>query len=129
MYLLLADIVVALHFGFIVFATLGGLLVFKWPRLFWLHLPAVIWGTLIEFMGFICPLTPLENWLRQQAGADPYQGGFISQYLVPLIYPPGLTPSIQWLLGGILIALNLLIYSWLLWSKHRQAKISYQPKK
>ena len=78
-------------------------------------------------MGFICPLTPLENWLRQQAGADPYQGGFISQYLVPLIYPPGLTPSIQWLLGGILVSLNVLIYVWLVIYKYKQAKKSSLP--
>jgi hypothetical protein len=124
MFLLLADLIVVVHLGFILFASLGGLLLFKWPRLAWLHLPAVAWGAITEFMGLICPLTPLEIWLRRHAGADPYSGGFISHYLVPLIYPPGLTPSIQWLLGGILIALNLLIYGWLIWTKHRQAKIS-----
>jgi len=122
MYLLLADLIVVLHLGFIVFAALGGLLLFKWPRLAWLHLPAVIWGAITEFMGLICPLTPLEIWLRQQAGADPYLGGFISHYLVPIIYPPGLTPSTQWLLGGVLITLNILIYAWLFWYKHKQAK-------
>ena len=121
MYLLLADLIVVLHLGFIVFASLGALLAFKWPRIIWLHAPAVIWAAITEFMGLICPLTPLENWLRQQAGADPYQTSFISHYLLPLIYPPGLTPSIQWLLGGILVMLNVLIYAWLYTYKHKQA--------
>lgn len=122
MYLLLADLIVILHLGFIVFAALGALLAFKWPRLVWLHLPAVIWAAITEFMGLICPLTPLENWLRQEAGADPYQTSFISHYLLPLIYPPGLTPSIQWLLGGILVMLNVLIYAWLYTYKYKQAR-------
>ena len=122
MYLLLADLIVILHLGFIVFAALGALLAFKWPRVIWLHLPAVIWAAITEFMGLICPLTPLENWLRQQAGADPYQTSFISHYLLPLIYPPGLTPTIQWLLGGILVMLNVLIYAWLYTYKYKQAR-------
>lgn len=122
MYLLLADLIVVLHLGFIAFAALGALLLFKWPRLIWLHLPAMIWAAITEFRGLICPLTPLENWLRQQAGADPYQSGFISHYLLPLIYPPGLSPSIQWLLGGILVTLNLLIYTWFFWYKYKQTK-------
>ena len=122
MYLLLADLIVILHLGFIVFAVLGAVLLFKWPRLVWLHVPAVIWAAITEFMGLICPLTPLENWLRQQAGADPYQSSFISHYLLPLIYPPGLTPSIQWVLGGILITLNVVIYAWLYRFKKKQTK-------
>ena len=122
MYLLLADLIVILHLGFIVFASLGALLAFKWPRLVWLHLPAMIWAAITEFMGLICPLTPLENWLRQQAGADPYQSSFIAHYLLPLIYPPGLTPAIQWLLGGILVTLNMVIYIWLIRYKYKQKK-------
>ena len=122
MYLLLADSIVVLHLLFIVFAVLGGLLVIKWPRLAWLHVPIVIWAAITEFMGLICPLTPLEIWLRQQAGADPYTGGFISHYLVPLIYPPGLTPGIQWVLGGGLVILNFLIYAWLFIRKHKAVR-------
>ena len=122
MYLLLADLVIVLHLGFIIFATLGGLLLFRWSRLAWVHLPAVIWGAITEFLGVICPLTPLEVWLRQQAGVDPYQGGFISHYLAPLIYPQGLTPGMQWLLGGILVALNIMIYSWFIIYKYKQLK-------
>ena len=111
MHLLLAELIVILHLLFIVFAMFGGFLVIKWPRLMWLHIPFVAWGALTEFLGLICPLTPLEIWLRQKAGADPYQGGFISHYLVPLIYPPGLTPGMQWLLGGGLVIFNISIYA------------------
>lgn len=113
MYLLLADLIVVLHLLFVVFAVLGGLLLLKWPRLVWFHIPVVVWGALTEFLGLICPLTPLEIWLRQQTGADPYHGGFISHYLVPLIYPPGLTAGMQWLLGSGLLMINFLIYTWL----------------
>lgn len=122
MYLLLADSIVVLHFLFIVFAVGGGLLVLKWPRLAWLHLPAVMWAAITVSMGLICPLTPLEIWLRQQAGVDPYEGGFISHYLVPLIYPPGLTAEIQWLLGSGLLIINFLIYAWVFtrWYKSKQ---------
>jgi len=122
MHLLLAELIVVLHLLFIVFALFGGFLVIKWPRLVWLHIPVVVWGALTEFLGLICPLTPLEIWLRQQAGADPYQEGFISHYLVPLIYPPGLTPGMQWLLGGGLVIFNILIYAWLFTRKHKPAK-------
>ena len=122
MYLLLADLIVVLHLLFVVFALLGGLLVVKWPRLVWLHLPVVTWGAVTEFFGLICPLTPLEIWLRQQTNTDPYHGGFISHYLVPLIYPPGLTLGMQWLLGGGLLICNGLIYAWLYRRKHQRLK-------
>ena len=122
MHLLLAELIVILHLLFIVFAMFGGLLVIKWPRLVWLHIPVVAWGALTEFLGLICPLTPLEIWLRQQTGADPYHGGFISHYLVPLIYPPGLTPGTQWLLGGGLVLFNILIYAWVYRRGHPRAK-------
>ena len=122
MHLLLAEIIVVLHLLFIIFALFGGLMVLKWPRLIWLHIPVVVWGALTEFMGLICPLTPLEIWLRQQAGADPYEGGFISHYLVPLIYPPGLTPAVQWLLGAGLVLFNLLVYGWLYRRRYRRTR-------
>ena len=96
---LLADAVVVLHFGFILFVAAGGLLVLKWPRLMWLHLPAAGWGSLIEFFGWICPLTPLENRLRVLGGEAGYPGGFIETYLTPAIYPEGLTYRHQVLLG------------------------------
>ncbi|VAX10686.1 putative membrane protein [hydrothermal vent metagenome] len=120
MYLLLADLLVLIHFLFIVFVLLGGILLLKWKKLIWLHLPALLWGVFIQFSGWICPLTPLEIQLRRLAGANLYQGGFISHYLVPLIYPPGLTSDTQWLLGGILITVNITIYSFLFISRQKR---------
>jgi hypothetical protein len=114
LYLVLADLVVVIHFLFVIFVLLGGLLVLKWRYLAWLHLPVLAWGVYIEFSHTICPLTPLEIWLRQKAGTDLYQGGFISHYLVPVIYPPGLTPDTQVIIAGILLMVNILIYGWLI---------------
>lgn len=106
-----ADFVVLLHFAFILFVVLGGLLLLKWPRLVWVHLPAAVWGALIEFTGWICPLTPLENWLRQAGGAGGYSGGFVEQYILVLIYPEGLTREIQFFLGLGVLILNAVIYA------------------
>ncbi len=116
---LLADLVLLLHAAFIVFVLLGGLLVWRWHWLIWLHLPAVIWGVLIEVQGWLCPLTPLENRLRRAAGAEGYQTGFIDHYLAPLIYPAGLTPDIQLLLAGGVLLVNAVIYA-LLWRTWRR---------
>lgn len=109
-YSLLADVVVVMHLLFIIFVVAGGLLVLKWRSLVWLHIPAAIWGALIEFMGWICPLTPLENRFRQLAGQSGYTGDFIEQYLIPLIYPGGLTREIQIMLGVGVIAVNVVVY-------------------
>jgi hypothetical protein len=119
-YLALADAVLVLHLSFILFVVLGGLLVLRRRWLLWLHLPAVAWGILIEIMGWICPLTPLENWLRLQGGERGYAGGFIDQYLVTLIYPDGLTRELQWLLAALVLAINAAIYLWL-WRGRRRA--------
>ena len=109
-YLALADAVLVLHLAFILFVVLGGLLVL-WRRwLIWLHLPVVAWGILIEFAGWICPLTPLENWLRMQGGDRGFSGGFINHYLMSLIYPAGLTRELQWLLGALVLAINAAMY-------------------
>ena len=116
----LADAVVILHFSFVVFVTAGGLLVLRWRRIMWLHLPALAWGALVEFMHWICPLTYLEDWLRQQAGIAAYHGDFIAHYLLPVLYPAGLTPRIQIFLGFLVIAINAVIYAWLLY-RYRHA--------
>jgi hypothetical protein len=107
---LLADLVLLLHLAFIGFVVLGGLLVLRRPRLAWLHLPAALWGAAIEFTGKTCPLTPLENTLRQLGGEPGYAGGFIAHYLTPLIYPPGLDANLQFLLGGLVLTINALVY-------------------
>ena len=117
MYSLLADAVIVIHFLFILFVVAGGLLILRWPRMVWLHLPATGWGAFIEFAGWICPLTPLENHLRRLGGEVPYTGDFVVQYLVPVIYPAGLTATAQYLLGGLVIALNLLIYGYIFYRR------------
>jgi len=115
-----ADAVVALHFAFVAFVALGGLLVLRWPRVAWLHVPAVVWGALIEFTGWICPLTPLENRLRRASGEEAYQGDFIARYILPALYPNGLTRRDQLMLGGIAIAINVAIYAFVV-IRHRRA--------
>jgi hypothetical protein len=107
----LADIVLVLHFGFVLFVGLGGFLVLRWPRVAWIHLPAAAWGIAIEFGGWICPLTPLENRLREAAGEATYRGDFIAQYLMPVIYPEGLTRETQIAIGLTALAANAAIYA------------------
>jgi len=113
MFSVIADFVVVVHFAFILFVIFGALLIIWWRKLVWLHLPALIWGSLTELFSWVCPLTPLENHFRELAGVDGYAGGFVENYLVPLIYPVGLTPEVQWLLGTALIIFNLFIYAYL----------------
>ena len=105
-----ADLVVLLHAAFVVFVVTGGVLVWRWHRVVWFHLPAAIWGMLIEFRGWICPLTPLENWLRRLAGEAGYGGGFIEHYVIPVVYPSGLTPRVQLILGLAVAAVNVSVY-------------------
>jgi len=105
-----ADAVVLLHLGFILYVAFGGLLVLRWPRLAWAHLPAVVWGALVELTGWICPLTPLENRLRITAGVPAYTGSFIDRYIMPIVYPAQLTRGIQVALGTAVIVINLAIY-------------------
>lgn len=111
MYQILADTVLAVHLAFIIFVLCGGLLALWRPWLAWLHIPAAVWGSLIEFTGWICPLTPLENYFLELAGGNAYEGDFIARYLWPVIYPAGLTPTVQNILGGIVIVLNCIIYT------------------
>lgn len=105
-----ADAVVLAHLAFIVFVLVGGFLAWRWRWLPWLHLPAAFWGTLIEFTGWVCPLTPWEVALRRQAGELGYQEGFIEHYLVPIIYPGDLTRSFQVVLGLLVLAANAAAY-------------------
>jgi hypothetical protein len=110
----LADLVLVIHFAFLAFVVVGGVLVVRWPKMAWLHLPAVIWGALIEFSGWICPLTPLENDLRHRAGEAGYAGGFIAHYVMRILYPDGLTRGVQVVLGLLVLALNAAIYGTML---------------
>jgi len=110
-YRLLADAVVAFHGLFIVFVILGGFLAWRWRFVAVVHIPCALWGMLIEYRGWICPLTPLENSLRMRAGQAGYSGGFIEHYLVPAIYPSGLTPRIQAALGTAVVVINVFTYA------------------
>lgn len=107
---LLADAVLVLHLAFVAFAVAGGLFALRWRWMPWLHLPVLAWAALVEFNGWICPLTPLENRLRAAGGAAGYEGGFIEHYLLPLLYPAALTRELQWTLGAALLGFNAAVY-------------------
>jgi hypothetical protein len=111
-YRLAADLILIVHLAFVALVVLGGVLVLRWPRFMWVHVPALLWGLAIEFIGFVCPLTPLENWLRERAGEATYEGGFIEHYITSLLYPDGLTREIQILLGVLVLVSNVAIYGY-----------------
>jgi hypothetical protein len=121
-YSLMADAVVVFHLLFIVFVLSGALLVLRWRGWIWLHLPAVAWGMAVEFLHLYCPLTPLENALRLKAGSAGYEGDFLGHYLIPLIYPAGLTPQIQIALGAVVLVVNISAYLIVLLRGRRQRK-------
>ena len=120
---ILADTVLVLHGAFIAWATLGALVVWRWPQLVWLHLPALAWGIWIEATAGLCPLTPLENALRQRAGQRGYDGSFIDHHLGALINPQGLTPAAQWRIALGLAAFNLLIYGLIVRRRRRWSRM------
>ena len=113
-YSLLADLVVLVHFAFVLFVILGGFLVARRRRVMPFHLAAAIWAALIEFSGWICPLTPLENRLRAKSGSDGYDSDFVAHYILPILYPEELTRETQIALGTVVIMINLGIYGWIL---------------
>jgi hypothetical protein len=117
----LADATVAIHLAFVGFVLLGGLLALRRPRVAWLHLPAVSWAAWVEFTGSVCPLTPLENWLREQAGGAAYGSGFVEHYLVPILYPASLSRELQWGLGSMVLLLNALVYTAVIWRARGRA--------
>ena len=107
----LANLVVLFHFAFLAFVSVGAVAVLRWRPLAWLHVPCAVWGVMIEFAGWICPLTPLENLLRRRAGEVAYEGGFIDRYIAGIIYPEGLTRSSQIVLGALVLAINVALYT------------------
>lgn len=120
-YALLADMVLLAHLAFVVFAVFGGFLALLWRRCIFVHLPTACWAVLVEWMGWQCPLTPLEQQLRHLAGANGYSGDFIAHYLLPVIYPANLTRSMQLLLGAVAMAINVAAYA-SLWYQHRHRR-------
>jgi hypothetical protein len=116
---LLADLTVVLHLAFVLFVVFGGFLVFRHRAVAWVHVPAAAWGVWVEFAGWICPLTPLENWLREQSGGTAYTSSFVERYLVPTLYPEALSRELQWLLGGFVVVVNAAVYV-VIWRRVRQ---------
>ena len=114
LYRFLADAIIIIHLIFILFVILGGLLALRNKRWSIVHLPAVIWAAAIEFKGWICPLTPLENWFREKGGNAIYQGDFIEHYVLPIIYPADLTRGLQIFFGLSAIIINIAVYVWVL---------------
>lgn len=119
-YAVAADATVLLHAAFVVFVVGGAALLWRWPRVAWLHLPAAAWGAWIEASGGVCPLTPLENALRARAGQAGYGGGFVEHYVVPILYPDALTRELQWALAAGVVAVNALLYG--LWIAGRRRR-------
>ena len=121
LYRILADLVVLVHLAFILFAVFGGILVPSWKRCVWVHLPAVLWAALIEFMGWVCPLTPLENWLRENGGGSGYRADFVEHHILPILYPDSLTRPSQVALGIFVLGINLGVYGWVVrrWMRMR----------
>lgn len=106
----LATVVVLVHMAFVAFVVAGGVLALRWPRVAWVHLPAAAWGAAIALIGWICPLTPLENWLRARGGATAYETGFLEHYLLPVLYPVTMTRELQIATGVLVAALNAIVY-------------------
>jgi len=116
----LSDLILVIHLVFILFAILGAFLVLKWRVLAWIHVPAFLWAVLIEFAGWVCPLTPLENWLRAQGGGPLYRTTFIEHYILPLLYPAILTRNLQVSLGLFVLTINLGLYGWIIWRTEKK---------
>ena len=118
-----ADLLLVFHLGFVCFVVAGGLLVLKWRWLMLLHLPAAVWGALIEFQGWLCPLTPWEQQFRLAAGQAGYHGGFIEHYLLPVLYPAGLDRDMQLIFGSMVIAINAVVYGWLILRSRKPGRV------
>lgn len=118
-YAALAALVVFAHLAFVVFATVGGVLALRWPRIAWVHLPAAAWAVFVEFSGRLCPLTPLENILRRRAGLEDYSGDFIANYVFPVLYPEGMPRRVQMAIGAFVLVVNAIAYAFVIRSRRR----------
>jgi hypothetical protein len=116
----LADLVLVAHLAFVLFVVLGGAAALRWPRLAYVHLPVALYGAAIEFVGFVCPLTPLEVWLRRRGGEAGYEGGFVEHYVTAALYPSGLTRELQLALGAAVLVINAAVYT--VWLRRRRAR-------
>jgi hypothetical protein len=121
-YKLLADFTIIIHLAFILFVVLGGLLVLRWKKMIWVHIPVALWGIIVEYFNVLCPLTPLENYFRVMAGKQIYTTDFIEQYLLPMIYPEALSLILQYILGSTVILINLIIYLLVLYKFGKNGK-------
>jgi hypothetical protein len=119
---LLADAVAIVHFLFVVFVVAGGLAALRWPKAAWVHVPAAIWGVVVEVMGWVCPLTPLEDRLRMAGGAAAAHGDFVARYILPVLYPERLTPTVQRGLGALVIAVNVVVYTFVIRRRRRAVR-------
>lgn len=116
-----ADAVLVVHFLFVLFVALGGLLVLRWPRLAWVHVPVALYGAAIELVGWVCPLTPLEVWLRERGGEAGYAGGFVEHYITAALYPEGLTREVQYAVGALVLLTNAAVYALVIRRRRRRA--------
>jgi hypothetical protein len=122
-YRVLADLVAITHFLFVVFVIAGGLAAVRWPKVAWLHLPAAVWGTLVELMGWTCPLTPLEERFRMLGGSAAAHGDFVMRYLLPVLYPERLTPVLQKILAALVVAVNVAVYAFVIRRRRRVPEV------
>ena len=118
-YQILAEVVLVIHFCFVLFVVLGGLLALRWRSIIWLHLPAFVWGILVQCFFWACPLTPLENWFRRLGGESGYSGGFVEHYISAILYA-NVGREFQAVLGMLLIGVNVLVYSLVLIRRRRE---------
>jgi hypothetical protein len=115
----LADLTVVCHAAFVAFVVVGGVLAARWPRIAWVHLPALAWGAWVEFAGWVCPLTPLENALRTRGGEAAYAASFVEHYVIPLLYPEFLSRELQYVLGALVLVVNAVVYAFVVVYRRR----------
>jgi hypothetical protein len=121
-YRLLADLVLVLHFAFVIFAVFGGALVLRYPNMLKVHLLALSWAIVVQWADWVCPLTPLENYLRGLGGEAGYDGSFVEHFVLKILYPQELTPELRTMLGLVLIIMNVAVYTFVMAGKRRQAR-------